>query len=570
MNLEQIRAILWLRQQLWRNYFARSGRVNAVLWFVVVGVLALAGVASGLLGVFGGWLASRARPPALMFLWDGVILAFLFFWMMGLVVEVQRAESIGLAKLLHLPITLRQVFIFNYVASHFTPALVLFLPAMLGLCVGLGAGTLGWMGLMIGPVVGFVFMITAWTYCLRGWLAALMIDKRRHRTVVVWITLIFVGVSQLPNLVFNSRVFKANIPKQTEQVVKSSRNEVPENLAMAHLVFPPGWPGYAAMRLRQGNAWPAVGVACAAAFIGVAGLSRAYRSTIRFYQGGYDSGTSRALKVEAVPPKHQTLLVERSIPGFSEDTSALAMATLRSLLRAPELKMALIMPIFMILAVGYAHIGRKIGALGGVAATFAATAAAVGAVFSIAPTMSNCFALDRDGFRALILAPLDRRKVLLAKNAAFFPFAAITALVLLLALKFLFGISWGLFFAGLIQTTTAFLLFALACNAIATLFPFRLAAATLQAKKMNPRTLLAVLLTMFVVPLLILPVILGPALQLILQQLCWVTWLPANFLTSLVVLGLVCWLYHIGLPLEGRLLLRREKAILREVTEELE
>jgi hypothetical protein len=142
--------------------------------------------------------------------------------------------------------------------------------------------------------------------------------------------------------------------------------------------------------------------------------------------------------------------------------------------------------------------------------------------------------------------------------------------VLLLALKFLFGISWGLFFAGLIQTATAYLLFALACNAIATLFPFRLAAATLQAKKMNPRTVLALLLTMLVVPTLTFPVLLGPVLQFMLAQLGWAPWFPANMLISLVVLGLACWVYHITLPLEGRLLLRREKAILREVTEEVE
>ena len=62
--------------------------------------------------------------------------------------------------------------------------------------------------LLLPLVLGFVFMITAWTYCLRGWLAALMVNKRRRRTVIVWVTMVFVLLCQLPNLVFNSSLFR--------------------------------------------------------------------------------------------------------------------------------------------------------------------------------------------------------------------------------------------------------------------------------------------------------------------------------------------------------------------------
>ena len=41
------------------------------------------------------------------------------------------------------------------------------------------------------------------------------------------------------------------------------------------------------------------------------------------------------------------LLVERRLPWLPDDTAALTLATFRSLLRAPELKMAFVMPLVM-------------------------------------------------------------------------------------------------------------------------------------------------------------------------------------------------------------------------------
>src|SRR5262249_51912873 len=129
------------------------------------------------------------------------------FWLGALMVEIQRSESIDIPKLLHLPVTLSQVFVFNYAASHFTPALVLLLPAMIGLCLGLTLGA-GWrMAPLAGVLLSVLFLITAWTYCLRGWLAALMVNKRRRRAIIVWLTLVLVLLGQSPNLLIHSRLF---------------------------------------------------------------------------------------------------------------------------------------------------------------------------------------------------------------------------------------------------------------------------------------------------------------------------------------------------------------------------
>ena len=137
-------------------------------------------------------------------MWDGLVALFLVFWTIGIVTELQRSEIIDLSRLLHLPVSLRDVFLLNYLASHFSFSLALMLPAMLGLTVGLVLGTRARRWLLLFPLVfGFFFMITAWTYCLRGWLASLMVNKRRRRAIIMGVTMAFVLLAQLPNLLTN-------------------------------------------------------------------------------------------------------------------------------------------------------------------------------------------------------------------------------------------------------------------------------------------------------------------------------------------------------------------------------
>src|SRR5947207_11478512 len=119
MNWEQLQAILWLRWRLRRNQFSRGGKLNAVvsILLLVLGSLAcLGGFIGGILG--GYYLLAKAGPTTTLLVWDIAVGLFLFFWMMGIVVEIQRSETVDLSKFLHLPVSLRQIFILNYLASH--------------------------------------------------------------------------------------------------------------------------------------------------------------------------------------------------------------------------------------------------------------------------------------------------------------------------------------------------------------------------------------------------------------------------------------------------------------------
>jgi hypothetical protein len=264
------------------------------------------------------------------------------------------------------------------------------------------------------------------------------------------------------------------------------------------------------------------------------------------------------------------LLVERRLPWLPDDTAALTLATFRSLWRAPELKMAFIMPLVMGVMLVSMRFTRSRHSLPESWTPFAATVAAVAAVFSIAPMMANAFGLDRNGFRALVLLPTRRHHVLLAKNLAFFPFVALVAMIMLIAVKFLVRLPWEAFLAGLLQAGIAFLLFSLVCNLLSILAPFRIAAGTLQAKKPKVIVFVAVFITLLFLPLVMLPMLVPAGLWLLCSFFNWVPWLPVNLLATLGLLAAAGWLYRLLLPLEGRLLQRREQIILREVTEEVE
>src|SRR4051812_21279471 len=100
MNWRQLSTLIWLRWRLTRNQFSRGGTLNAVLR--ILGLIAgvILSLAVGVGGVLGGALAlPEASPLTLLFVWDLIIAAFLFLWMIGVLAEIQRSESIDLTRL---------------------------------------------------------------------------------------------------------------------------------------------------------------------------------------------------------------------------------------------------------------------------------------------------------------------------------------------------------------------------------------------------------------------------------------------------------------------------------------
>jgi ABC-2 type transport system permease protein len=582
MNRRHLRTILWLRWRLSRNQWSRGGQVNAVLTMIIV----IAGFIIGALGAIGGLVAgifglAKVSPMVLLGIWDVIIIVFLFFWMIGLVSELQRSETIDISKMLHLPVSLKDVFLINYLASHLTVAVILFLPAMLGLSLGLLLGRSLYMILMIPLVLSFVFMITAWTYCLRGWLVTLMVNKRRRRAIIAGITFAFILISQLPNLLGNvlhdhnrhrSRTTQTTQPNQQTGTVSSDNNKLRNQrlVLIAHDCVPFLWVGNGARALAMGNPWPAVLAAAGGFVIGGLGIRRAYRSTVRFYQGqAIRAVTKKKQKKEKVIHVRKEPLT-RKLPGISAQTSALASAFFRSLARAPEAKMMLATNLIFLLIFGVSILFRRSGSISNTYKPFIASAAVGVTFFGVSQLLFNMFGMDRNGFRTLVLTPLPRKKILLSKNLASLPVVLGIGLILLLVVKFAGRLTAMMFITGFLQLIAAFLLLSIVGNLVSVLVPYRIAPGSMKPTKTTTLTTVFIVLSHMSFPMVMLPVLFVPVVGWIVSGLGWLPAGPTNVLVALLLLGPLVFFYLLSLEPLGKLLLKREKKILEVVTKEIE
>ena len=584
MNWEQLKTILWLRWRLTRNQWARSGGLGAVLAAIIaVGVFALGG-ASFVGALLGGILGlGEAQPLVIWGIWLGFAVGFLFLWLVGLINELQRSESIDLQRLMHLPVQLGQIFTINFLTSHLVLSVVLLVPAMIGMSLGLAIARGPLMILLAPLALSMVFMISAWTYCLRGWLATLMSNPRRRRTVIMCLTLGFVLLAQGPNIYFNvirrfdkpsASATPAETQTQRETRKATNQEKLAQFLAIQKFI-PPLWLPTGAHALAEGRAWPALLGTFGGLAIGGLGLRRAYRSTLRFYHGTVGGQASAPAKAEAVasggaiPGKVGSRFLELKIPGVPEPAAALALATFRSMLRAPEVKIAWGSSFLVTLLVGGSLLFRATPKLPDVAKPFIATGATAFSIFMLVQFFINQFGFDRDGFRALILSPVDRRLLLLGKNLACVPVGGF-GLILLGFISIRLHLSLLTVLATLFQLATLLLLAALAGNLFSIIAPYRIQPGSMKPTKMPALATLVMIGCSLLFPMAMTPVFLAPLAELVWQKLAMPAVVPVNLLLSMALAALAALAYWQALGPLGRLLQRRETKILGVVTVEVE
>jgi ABC-2 type transport system permease protein len=582
MDWNQLRTIIWLRWRLTRNQWSRGGQFNAVLTMIVTVVMLFFGAFSGIAGVLIGFFILGERSPTrLLLAWDAFTAAFLFAWVIGMVSEIQRSETIDIGRMLHLPISLRDIFLVNYVASHLTLSIILLLPLMLGLILGLILSGQWLMILMYPLVLGLVFMVTAWTYCLRGWLAALMVNKRRRRAIIAGVTFGFIVIVQLPNIIGNiARDHKRNKPETTKSApVEEQKTSPTENrpkktfsntFYVVHKVVPFLWVGNGAMSLGKGNVLPAVLGAAGAFCIGGLGLRRAYRSTLRFYQGHtIKIKAKRKPKPEKIPIAGKNFL-ERRLPATPDEATALALAFFRCLMRAPEIKMALATNFFFVLLFGTMFLVKRASSLSDNLKMFVVGAPIMFTLLGMSHLIFNQFGFDRGSFRQLVLLPVPRRHILLGKNLAFLPIVMVLGFILLLIIKFALGISFIVIISACLQLLATFVLLSIAGNLISILVPYHVAPGSLKRTKTSTMTAVMIFISRLLFPMVMVPMLLPPAMGLLMSRMNWLPAGPVNLVLSMALLVLLVFLYKLSLSGLGDLLLSREKQILEVVTKEVE
>ncbi|MBN1508983.1 MAG: hypothetical protein JW955_19205 [Sedimentisphaerales bacterium] len=577
MHLSQLHTILWLRWRLTRNQWSRSGRLNAIVTLVIMATLSFVGLIGGLVGLlFGVFVFRRSTPHLLLAVWDGTVGAFLLFWCVGIISELQRSEAIDIGKMLHLPVSMKGIFLLNYLASHVTASVVFFVPWMIGLSIGLAVGRGPAMLWMVPLSLAFVFMLTAWTYHLRGWLLTLMQNPRRYRMIVGTIGLGVLLLSQLPNLIFMARDKHRARPdarqrssEETEKDTELHRHREERALSTflwAHNVAPPLWVGNGVMHLADGGAWSAaLGTAGSLALAGL-GLSRAYRSTRRFYEGRSIKARARRKQVAL---KDRTLL-ERTLPGVPDEAAAMALAFFRSMTRATEVRMTVASNLLWLVIFGGMIFVRRAASPGTDMLPFIAAGAVALPFFGMSQLLLNQFGFDRTGFRVLVLSPVPRWQILLGKNLAVLPFMAGIGLILLLVAAVGLHVPALVVLAACLQFLIAFLLSSMYGNLISPLLPCRVAPGSLKPTKLPATTMILLICCHVFASMMLVPVFLPPLAGYLFASAGWLPAAPMNLLFSAIELPLLAVLYALSLPHLGNLLQHREKRILEVVTKEVE
>lgn len=620
MNWQHFRTFLWLRWRLGVNQIKKAGPWNfAFLAIITIGGVIFSVCLFVVALVVGLFTLGGASPVIVMTVWDGVIVGFLFFWMTGLMIELQRSELLSLDKFLHLPVSIKGVFLINYLGSLINLPTIAFLPGMIGFCIALvytkGVALLG----MFPLLAAFFLLVTALTHQFRGWLASMMTNKRRRRTVIAVLTLVFVVIAQTPQLINvytqrwarqhtadagaglrealaeNDRALREALAEndralaekkidnqqwaQQQQAIllKNQANAV-QNVeegwqqfehwaTIINMAVPLGWLPYSAMALCRGNVLPALLVTSVMTLIGAASLRRSYRTTLRMYLGKFTSGKARPMKVTAPVKgeKPSVKLLEKRLPWVSEPTSAIAVASFRSVTRAPEAKLMLLSPIILAMVFGgmfFANpmeppeFARPLMATGGIALM----------LVTMIQLLGNQFGFDRSGFRTFVLCAAPRRDILLGKNLAFAPLVLGLCLLMVVGLQVIYPMRFDHFLALLPQIVSTYLLYCILANWLSILNPMPIAAGSLKPVQPKGSSVLLQLLFMMLFPLALLPTMLPLGIEFALAGLDVVHDLPIGLVLALALLVGVVFLYRVVLTWQGQALQAREQKILEIVT----
>ena len=638
MTWQHFRTLVWLRRRLFRNRMRRAGKLNAVVTriFMAIAILVSVGSFFAVLGL-GIRFLPQATPDYVLFIWTGLTVTFLFAWIMGVMTELQRSEVLSIEKLFHYPISPGSAFLVNYLSSLVCVSLILFFPAMLGLAIASVVALGPWMLISLPLLLGFVLMVTAVTYQFRGWLATLMVNKRRRRTIVACITGAFILLSQSGNFInmfvqgrhrherdgtadqfhrqydqaerdlkaakitpkeYQERIesIAADQKRQNEQETQQFLTQAKRWVSTADLALPPGWLAYGTFQAAEHQIWAGlVGTVLLSAIAG-ASLHRSYRTTVRFYLGDYRSDRSTAdlapttaatrapvratIAIGAVDaPAPATLanapsfagMVGKSVPGVPEQAAATALATLRSLLRAPEVKMMLLTPTILGVLFMTGKLAGRNGMSGGAVSPGLRPILALGIVTTVVVTLSqlfqNQFGFDRNAFRTFVLSPASRRDILLGKNLALAPIVAAAGAIFLGVLEYMMPLRPLDFLATCVELLSAYLIVCLVGNQMSILLPSTVRHGSMRGssdtKILRVLARFAAMLGQLVA---FVPLALPLGIDYLIHQFAWGQWIPAYLIVSLLMALVLLFVYRNVLEYQGGLLQRRELRILEAVT----
>lgn len=605
--MSQFAAIIRMRFRMARNAFRKAGRANAIVMAVLIGIAGIASLGSFVFALgWGRFFLSKMEPFYTLYVWDILCGAFLFAWSIAMMVELQRSEMMSLKNLLHLPISLRGAFFLNYLSSLFSFTILLFLPALVGLCCACVL-TYGPRSLVtFGLLLAFLFMVTGVWYLIRGWLARLMENKRTRGTVISLTVMFFVLMVQIPNIInlstIRSRHERSRQPRmayheqveeykqqfeageitkdehvelatvaleefKTEEKETNARRleSINRTATVLNLALPVGWLPYGASAAAQGAVFVPLLLILGMALIGVGALMLSYRQTVRTYTG-YHSRTYKVVEQKVVKSSENKSLIDRKVPLLSDAQSVIATSTLQSLLRAPEAKMALLTPLIFVCIFG----SMMFSSVTDVIPTIARPLLGIGAIgmsmMGMVQLMINMFGIDRQGFRAYVLMPVKRSDIVFGKNMGMLPVGLLLTAALTAFIQVVFPMRLSHFVATLIHIPLGFLMYFTVSNYTSIVAPIGMAAGTMKPVSPNFSVMVIQFVAVFLSPLSMLPALIALGMEFGADTVFGVTGVPVYLIVTLVQAPLIFLFYRWMTRLQGNHLWEREQSILEVIS----
>ena len=445
--MSQLRTLIWLKWTLFRNALrSRKARINQVASILgTVVTLALALLMALGLGVLAYAITADASvlqateirattrfssdmPPAYFVLF--MIFSFLYLLWATLPLSTGSGNQFDPGRLLMYPISLPKLFAIDLISELASLSSLFAVPAILALTIGTGLGT-GSMGSMLKALVIAILAII-FGIVLAKWLATSigsLMQKRRSRgeTLVALIgAVVALGGALLGQV---APVF------------------IQHYRSFSWVRWTP--PGAAALALIAGLGAPG----SATYFVALITIV-AY--TVPLVAATYWVARRAALGKGGRPrrpgPKPATALAQYSgweIPVLPTDLSAVIEKEFRYALRNVQLRMLALMPLILIV-IRFMN-SRQSGSrrtprreifhgdgFSGFGAGLMVTTGVLYVFMILAGLACNHFAFEEGGMKTLILAPIERRKILIGKNIVVTTMAGVFSSLLLVLNQIVF------------------------------------------------------------------------------------------------------------------------------------
>ncbi|HYK21484.1 MAG TPA: hypothetical protein VEV42_12165 [Pyrinomonadaceae bacterium] len=426
--MSQLLTLIWLKWRLLRNSLRSSkavvNKVASILGMLVALVLSLMlslilGIVAYALsqpGTFGNGLrssAARGVPASSTEFIFFSIFGFLYLMWATVPLSIGGNKQFDAAKLLMYPITLRKLFLVDFVSELTTLHSVFAVPAVLAISIGAGLGSDNLPLTLIAAVPAILFgvALSKWLSTIIG---SLMRRKRARGETIIALIGALAGLGgaaagQVAPLLF----------KHAESV--------------RSLRWTP--PGAAAFLLIGSNKGDELSYALAFLTLSAYAVALIFATywMARRAALGFEGRKKPKLSVEREPIAAYT---GWKLPLISAELSAVVEKELRYAMRNAQVRMMALMPLLLIL-VRFVNTRRFATGRPNPANNFMdyssglfATAGILYVFLILAGLSCNLFAFEEGGMRTLILSPVDRRKILFGKNIALTVVAFMFAVVL--------------------------------------------------------------------------------------------------------------------------------------------